>query len=191
MTNNNSPKEQQQLAQQLFCANDAYTSLTKMSRVTRGTANFTIVFNDIIQLVKNNSQADFIKRTPLIIKKINTDLRLRKIYLQLIKQLRFAESGLQAAASSANILPGRITENFSLKFKRDHIHLSQIYVILTINHPAEHHFNHAIALHITIGEQVNCLYFPILTDGSSQLLMEDSDSLFKLITNSNSHLYLM
>ena len=100
MTNNNSPKQQEQLAQQLFCTNDAYRALTRTSRVPRTTDNFTVVFNDIVQLVKGNSQADFIERAPTLIKKINSDLSLRKSYLQLIKQLHFAESGKQAAASS-------------------------------------------------------------------------------------------
>lgn len=191
MTNNNSPKQQEQLAQQLFCTNDAYRSLTKTSRVLKKADNFTVIFNDIVQLVKGNNQADFIERSPKLIKRINSDLSLRKSYLQLIKQLQFAESGRQVAASSGERLLDRVTESFSLKFKRDQHEPSQVYVILTIMNPTETHLNNAIALHITNDLEVDCLYFPLLMDGRSQLLMEDTDSRFKLLIDENSHLYLM
>jgi len=189
MSNHDSHNNQLQLAQQLFCANDSFNAVLRRSNASKASA--TIVFNDIIQLVKGNSLTDFSKRRSAIIEKINSDLNLRQLYLQLINKLKFAESGLQAAASTGETLPERITEHFSLKFKRDKNHVSQVYVILTINHPAEHHFNHAIAIHITTGEQVDCLYFPILADGRSQLLMEEDDDYLKSLTDNNSHLYLM
>lgn len=191
MINNNSPKEQLQLAEQLFCANDAYSSIIRAANVANNTASVTIVFNDIVQLVKGNNQAGFIKRAPVVINSINSNLTLRKLYLQLIETLTFADSASQAAASTGEVLPERVNEHFSLKFKRDKNHASQVYVILVINHPAEHQVNHAVALHITTSAQVDCLYFPVLTDGRSQLLMEEDDRQFKLLTDNNSHLYLM
>lgn len=190
MSKNNS-QDKQQLAQQLFCASAAYTSLIKGSRHKKTEDNFIPVFNDIFQLVKGNNQADFVERRSWLIKKINLNLGLRKTYLQLVKQFQFAQSGLQAAASSGEVLPERVTEHFSLKFKRDKSQPSQVYVILTINHPAEHHLTNTFAVHITNNEQVDCLYFPSLGDGRSQLLMEDKDSRFKLLTDFNSQLYLM
>ena len=191
MTNNAFKENQQQLAQQLFCAKAAYTSLTQGARHDNNEDNFTVVFNDIFQLVKGNSQKQFVARRLLLIKKINTDLSLRKTYLKLIEQLKFAQSDLQVAASSAEALPERVTEYFSLKFKRDKSHPSQIYVILSINHPAERHLANTFAIHITNNEQVDCLYFPSISDGRSQLLMEDKDNSFKLLTDPNSRLYLM
>lgn len=204
MTDNNSQqnqKEKMQLAQQLFCTKDAFTSLTKAPRVSESLnthTNNAVIFNDIVQLAKGNSQADFIARTPLLIKKINADLSLRKIYIQLIKTVHFAESGIQAAASSGfisnnsanKVLTERITEQFSIKFKRDKQFPNQVYVILTINHPTESHLNNAIALHITTETEADCVYFPLLIDGKSQLLMEDDDTHFILLTSNNSHLYL-
>ncbi len=198
MRNNNQhdshQENHQKLAQQLFCVNGAYTSLTKEPHSKKSEdckVSSTVVFNDIFQLIKGNSQAEFVKRSPELIKKINSDLSLRKIYTQLIKQLKFAESGLQAAASSGDALPERVTEHFSLKFKRDISQPSQVYVILTINHPAKHHLANTFAVHMTNEKQVDCLYFPILDDGHSQLLMEDEDSRFQLLTDPNSQLYLM
>jgi hypothetical protein len=198
MTDNNSPAmqakqkkdSQEQLAQQLFCAKAAYTSLTRPVRVSKKHENYPVVFNDIVQWIKGNHHADFIERAPLFIKKINADLTLRKLYLQLIKQVRFAESGLQAAASSGERLTERINEQFSLKFKRDTHFSNQVYVILTINNPTENHLNHAIALHITTAIEADCLYFPLLVDGRSQLLMEEDDKQLILLTDGNSHLYL-
>jgi hypothetical protein len=203
MTNNNVQENHQQLAQQLFCANSAYLSLTQASGhgdvhgSLRGPLqgkkgdNFIVVFNDIFQLVKGNSQPHFVARRQYLIKKINTDLNLRKTYTQLIEQLKFAQSGLQVAASSNESLPERLTEYFSLKFKRDRSHPSQVYVILSMNHPAEQHLTNTFAVHITNDDQVDCLYFPSISDGRSQLLMEDKDSSFKLLTDPNSRLYLM
>ncbi len=194
MTNNNPQEKQQQLAEQLFCVSAAYTSLVEGPRHNKNDSNEvngTVVFNDIFQLIKGNSQAHFIERSPLIIKKINADISLRKIYMQLINQLKFAQSGLQVAASSGEALAERVTEHFSLKFKRDKSQPTQVYVILTINHPAEHHLTNTLAVHITNNNQVECLYFPIIDDGRSQLLMEDKDNRFKLLTDPNSALYLM
>ena len=209
MTNNNSQqdmnqtqkKAQQQLAQQLFCTKAAYTSLTQNSPTknpltkelptSKALDNSTVVFNDIVQLVKGNNQADFIARTPLILKQINSNLSLRKTYLHLINTLKFAESGLQAAASSGALLPERITEQFSIKFKRDQQSPNQVYVILTIHHPTESHLNNAIALHITTEVEADCIYFPLLIEGKSQLLMEDDNKHFTLLTHSNSRLYLI
>ncbi|MCJ8293945.1 MAG: hypothetical protein MJK15_06015 [Colwellia sp.] len=191
MTRNNFKENHQQLAQQLFCANTAYSSLTQGVRLGNSESNFTVVFNDIFQLVKGNSQKSFVARRLPLIKKINTDLSLRKTYMQLIEQLKFSQSGLQVAASSGDALPERITEYFSLKFKRDKNHPSQVYVILSINHPAEQHLTDTFAVHITNNDQVDCLYFPSIIDGRSQLLMEDKDNSFKLLTDRNSQLYLM
>ena len=198
--NNSADKSQPKmllLAQQLFCTRAAYSSLIKPSSSRKTSDDFSIqhnevvLFNDIVQLVKGSTQSNFIERLPLLFKKINSDLTLRKAYLTLLQQLRFAESGMQAAASSGDSLPSRVSENFSLKFKRDVNQPSQVYVILTIDNPAEHHLNHAIALHITKDDIVDSLYFPLVTDGRSQLLMEDTDKHFTLITDNNSHLYLI
>ncbi|MDX2366854.1 MAG: hypothetical protein QNK36_00325 [Colwellia sp.] len=199
MTNNNFQENHQQLAQQLFCAKSAYISLTQGtghgsqygSRYDNNEDNFTVVFNDIFQLVKGNSQKNFVARRQQLIKKINTDLSLRKTYIQLIEQLKFAQSGLQVAASSGEALPERVTEYFSLKFKRDKSHPTQVYVILSINHPAEQHLTNTFAVHISNNDQIDCLYFPSISDGRSQLLMEDNDNSFKLLTDPNSRLYLM
>ena len=57
--------------------------------------------------------------------------------------------------------------------------------------PTETHLDNAIALHITTAAEVTCLYFPLLMDGRSQLLMEETNNHFKLLTDDNSHLYLM
>jgi hypothetical protein len=191
MDKNNHQERQQQLAEQLFCVGAAYNALVKGPRHNKNETNSPLLFNDIVQLIKGNSQAHIVERSPKLIKSINADVNLRKIYLQLIKQLTFAQSGLQVAASSGESLVERVTEQFSVKFKRDKTQPSQVYVILTINHPAEHHLTDTLAVHITNNEQVDCLYFPAIADGRSQLLMEDEDKQFKLLIDPNSALYLM
>ncbi len=191
MGTNNQSERQQQLAEQLFCVGTAYSALVKGPRHDRNEISSPLLFNDIVQLIKGNSQTHIVKRSPQLIKKINADINLRRIYLQLIKQLTFAQSGLQVAASSGESLVERVTEQFSIKFKRDKTQPSQVYVILTINHPAEHHLTDTLAVHITNNKQVDCLYFPAIDDGRSQLLMEDEDKQFKLLVDANSALYLM
>jgi hypothetical protein len=191
MTNHNFQKNNHQLAEQLFCANSAYTSLIRKTRPDNNELNSIVVFNDIFQLVKGSNQKQFVARKLVLIKKINTDLNLRKTYIQLIEQLKFAQSDMQVAASSGEILPERITEHFSLKFKRDKSHPTQVYVILSINHPAEQHLNNALTVHITNNNEIDCLSFPMINHGRSQLLMEDDESSFKLLTDPNSRLYLM
>jgi len=191
MDKNNHPERQQKLAEQLFCVGAAYSALVKGPRHDKKQSNSPLLFNDIVQLIKGNSQTHIVNRSPQIIKKINEDVNLRGIYLMLIKQLTFAHSGLQVAASSGESLVERVTEQFSVKFKRDKKQPSQVYVILTINHPADHHLIDTLAVHITNNEQVDCLYFPAIDDGRSQLLMEDEDKYFKLLVDPNSALYLI
>jgi hypothetical protein len=193
MPNDNSIEKQQhtqQLAQHLFCTNAAYKSLSKPVRHKK-LDKVAVIFNDVVQLAKGNTQAAFIEYTPLLIKKINSDISLRRIYSQLVKQLKFSESGLQAFASSGDTLTTRSTEHFSLQFKRDKSQPKQIYVILKVAHPAEHHLQKTIAMHIESNDHIDCLYFPFLKDGRSQLLMDEDDAHFKLLSDGNSHLYLM
>ena len=194
MTSKNSiptQEQRQQLAQQLFCTKTTYLSLTKIKQRVNKPTNNLVIFNDIVQWVKGNNQADFIARVPVIIKKINTDLVLHKIYLNLVQQLRFAESGFQAAASSKLKTSERVTEYFALTFKQDQHSPSQFYVILTINHPTEAHLNHPVALHITTEIRTECLYFPPLVDGRSQLLMEQDEQAFALLSSNHTRLFLM
>lgn len=191
MINDNLTENHQQLAQQLFCANSAYTSLMRKTSHGINEDNFTVIFNDIFQLVKGNNQKQFVARKQMLIKKINSDFNLRKTYIKLIEQLKFAQSDIQVAASSGDLLPERITEYFSLKFKRDISQPTQVYVILSINHPTEQHLNNAFTLHITNNNEIDCLSFPTINNGRSQLLMEDNESSFKLLTDPNSRLYLM
>lgn len=173
--------QQNKLAEQLFCTTLAYQGLRQSPEQP------IIVFNDIVQLVRGNSLVNHRQ----VMTEINQDLTLRRTYMQLLQQFKFAESGLQAAASSGDVLPPRVTEHFSLKFKRDKHYPTQVYVILAIAHPREQHNNSAISLHITSEDQVEWLLFPKLVDGVSQLLMDDSDNTFKLLIDPNSQLFLM
>jgi hypothetical protein len=191
MNNKSAPEKTLQLAQQIFCANSAYQALQYKMESSPEVSKSTLLFNDLVQLVKGNNQQSFIEKTPELMKVINSNLKWRRIYMQLVQQFKFAECGMQAAASSNEILPSRITEQFTLKFKRDKNYETQVYVILSIINPAEHHQNKMITLHININEQLYCVYFPALSDGRSQLLMEDNNNTFKLLTDPNSHLYLM
>ncbi|MGL1957126.1 MAG: hypothetical protein OCD00_07410 [Colwellia sp.] len=174
------------LAQQLFSTKLAYQGLNQLPETSAVSSNGT-VFNDLVQLIRGNYQLD----RQQLMHKINQDLTLRRTYTQLLQQLKFAKSGLQAAASSGDNLPARITEQFSLKFKRDKNYPTQVYVILTIKHPKEHHNNSAISLHMTNQNQAECILFPKLVDGLSQLLMDDNNHAFQLLVDDNSQLYLI
>jgi len=178
--------KQNQLAQQLFATKIAFQGLNQPLEISDMSLN-KIIFNDIVQLIKGNSLLD----SQQVMIKINNDLTLRRIYMQLLQQLKFAESGMQAAASSGDDLLQRITEQFSLKFKRDKNYPAQVYVILAINHPKAYHNNNAVSLHITNQDHAECILFPKLIDGLSQILMDDSDDIFQLLVDGNSQLFLI
>jgi len=191
MNDKSTAEKKQQLAQQLFCANSAYQVLQSNVEPSTEPNDNTLLFNDIFQLVKGNDQQGFIEKIPELMIVINSNLHWRRAYMQLVQQFKFAESGMQSAASSNEILPARVTEQFTLKFKRDKSYATQVYVILSIVNPTEHHQNKMLTLHININDHLSCVYFPALSDGRSQLLMEDNNNTFKLLTDPNSHLYLM
>ena len=187
----------QSLAEQLFCSREAYQKLSDQVANTKTKAvqkNGVVLFNDLIQLVRGSHHLSFNERVPELMLKINQNLVLRKNYLQLLQQFKFAECGQQAAASSCvamEELPARVTDKFSVKFKRDKNYPSQVYILLTIEHPAPRHQNNVVALHIAQDNNVDCLYFPSLSDGRSQLLMDDSDSTFALLIDANSQLFVI
>lgn len=184
--------QQQLLAEQLFCVKTSYKALNGLYGIeSENVAAPPVLFNDIFQLIQGNRQQDFIDKIPNIINEINNKLALRKTYSQLLERFKFAESGMQAAASSGEVLPARITEQFSLKFKRDKTYPSQVFALLSILDPAEYHQVNDIAVHIKHNELVACVFFPALNDGCSQLLLEDNEQRFKLLTDSQSLLYLM
>ena len=191
MANNNlfTGQNEQQLAEQLFCVQSSYDKLKQAPRQKPEQSG--LLFNDIVQLVRGNNRLSLEGKIPQMMAKINQSLTSRRIYQQLLQQFKFAESGLQAAASTKQELQVRKNEQFSLTFKRDKNYPQQVYVILTIAHPAEHHGNETIVLHVSNHERVECALFPALSDGRSQLLMDDDHHLFKLLSDAHSQLYLM
>jgi hypothetical protein len=183
------------LAEQLFCTRGAYQKLSgKISRAQGTNKQGIVLFNDLIQLVRGSQYLSFNERVPELMQSINQNLSLRRSYLQLLQTFKFAECDQQAAASSClaiEELPARVTDKFSVKFKRDKDYPSQVYVILTIEHPAQRHHNNVVALHIAQDDNVDCIYFPSLSDGRSQLLMDDSDSTFNFLIDANSQLFVI
>lgn len=178
-------QNQAQLAEQLFCANSSY------SKLKQSTKQPALVFNDIVQLVTGNKVFNQEGKVADMMARINQSLTSRRIYQQLLQQFKFAESGLQAAASTGDALQSRSNDQFSLKFKRDNKYPMQVYVILTIAHPRQHHNNNMVALHLTNHDRAECVLFHPLIDGNSQLLMDDDHYLFKLLTDAQSRLYLL
>ncbi len=191
MTDHERFTETELLAQNIFCVTSAYRHLIHQDIQDEEHQKPCILFNDVLQLIKGNQQATFVKKTPFIMKEINHRLALRKVYYQLLEQFKFAQSGLQAAASTGEIMPERITEQFTIKFKRDKNYPTQVFVLLSIFHPAPYHQSNAIAVHIKNDACVECIFFPPVSDGNSQLLLEDNESAFKLLTDSASLLYLL
>lgn len=182
----------QQLAQQLYVTKLAYKGLTQPVESPKVEQPQPVLFNDIFQLVKGSRNPKFVVRIASIMAQINQDINLRRVYKNLLEQCKFAESTMQAAASSSSgELLDRITEQFTLKFKRDKTCPSQVYLILSIHHPNEHHNNDGAVVHIHQDDLFDCLLFPAFCDGKSQLLIEDKESVFSLLTDQNSRLILV
>ncbi|MFT6896677.1 MAG: hypothetical protein ACJA13_001080 [Paraglaciecola sp.] len=171
----------QQLAAELFTVRQCHTQLTQPHE-DRG-----VVFNDIVQLILGSTMLDQAK----VMKAVNQSLMLRKHYQQLLKQHQFAASQHQVAASSSGDIADRISEQFSLKFKRDKFSPGQVYVLLQIAHPAAHHNSQAINLHIVLPEYADVVHFPPLDSGQSQLLMDETDAIFNILTNPNAQIVLL
>ena len=192
MSSNSDMDNKQQLAQQLYATKLAYKGLTQPVKSPEIAQTQPVLFNDIFQLVRGNNNPKFVIRIASIMSQINQDINLRRVYKNLLEQCKFAESTRQAAASSSSDeLQDRITEQFTLKFKRDKTCPSQVYLILSIHHPNDHHNNDGAVIHIHQDDLLDCLLFPAFSDGRSQLLIEDKESVFSLLTDQNSRLILV
>lgn len=192
MTQHHTLDSNSMLSEQIFCTIDSYKALTQSDKIVGVQQNKKVIFNDVYQLVKGNSHPLFVeKQAPIILNEINQQFMLRKVYSDLLARFKFAESGSLAAASTGELYPERETEQFTLKFKRDKSYPTQIFALLSIAHPADYHNIDNIPVHILHSEAVDCVYFPALYDGCSQLLLEETDDQFKLLSDAQSLLYLM
>ena len=171
----------QQLAAELFTVRHCHGQLTRPHE------NRGVMFNDLVQLILGSTMLDQAK----VMKAVNGSLVLRNHYQQLLKHHQFAVSQQQVAASSSSDIADRISEQFSLKFKRDKFSPGQIYVLLQIAHPAAHHSSQAINLHVLLPEEAEVVHFPPLDSGQSQLLMDETDATYKLLINPNAQIVLL
>lgn len=187
MPHQHEESQKKYIAEAAFCSKRAYQGLNNELSIKAG----SIVYNDILQLVKGNQQPLFVAKIPEIMIGINNQLPLRRVYKSLVEKFKFAESGRLAAASTGDELPTRQTEQFVLKFKRDKSQPSQVFALLSIAHPNEYHYRDPIVAHVFQNDAVNCVHFPALLDGSSQLLLDDTDDKFKLLIDGRSLIYLM
>ncbi|MDU0356402.1 hypothetical protein RS130_23140 [Paraglaciecola aquimarina] len=88
----------------------------------------TVLFNDLVQLVLGNTQLD----SNAIMLQINQSLTLRRQYIRLLKTLAFANSPVQAAASSTMTqISKRNSAEFELLFKPDKQFLGKCTLYLT------------------------------------------------------------
>mgnify|MGYP006114969981 FL=1 len=144
------------------------------------------VFNDLVQLAQGNPKVD----AQQLMQQINQSLTLRRQYMQLLQKVAFANSPVQAAASSATQISSRQSAEFELLFKRDKQFAGQVYVILKIPHPKEKHNNQGVGVNCCSEEFISSIHFPPIVDGKTQLLMEESDQKFINMFDAEFAIYL-
>jgi hypothetical protein len=176
-----------QAAERLFTAKTLYRELQQYQADEHGQApSFKIVFNDIVQLAQGNPKVD----TPQMMQQVNQSMVLRRQYLQIVQSLAFANSPLQAAASSVLEINSRQSAEFELLFKRDKQFSGQVYVILKIPHPTEKQHNQGVRVSCCSVDLISAIHFPPIVDGKSQLLMEESDNRFINMFDAEFAIYL-
>lgn len=172
--------DKQEYAEMLFAARTGLQGLQQSS------GEKAILMNDLVQLIKGN-----LPEPEQVIVQLNQSLTLRRQYAELIKQLAYAQSASQVAASTNDKLAGRETDIFSLKFKRDTLVESQIYALLNIKHPTGNQSGKSVVLFALLDEHAERIEFPSLIDGRTQQLFEEDDRRLQRLINPNSEIVLM
>ena len=185
------PEHQHHLKEQLFTAKTLYRELHQAPEQQAQHSNAKAwVFNDLVQLTQGNPKVD----GQQLMQHINQSLTLRRQYMQLLQQLAFATSPVQAAASSATSSAARIisrkSAEFELLFKPDKQFSGQVYVILKIPHSIEKHHNQGVRINCCSNELISSIHFPPIVDGKTQLLMEESDQKFINMFDAEFAIYL-
>lgn len=179
------PDHLYKVKEQLFAAKTLYREL-KQNMTERPADNPNLLFNDLVQLAKGNPTID----AQMVLQKINQSLVLRRQYLQLLQNMAFASSPVQAAASTTDKINSRQSAEFELLFKPDKEFAGQVYVILKIPHPTEHQKNHGVRINCCSENLISTVLFPSIVDGKTQLLMEESDKKFIHMFDADFALYL-
>jgi hypothetical protein len=183
------PDHHYHIKEQLFTAKTLYRELHQSLPERQDLSNTDAkswVFNDLIQLAQGNPKIDAQK----LMQQINKSIPLRRQYIQLLQKVAFANSPMQAAASSVTEISSRQSAEFELLFKRDKQFSGQVYVILRIPHPKEKHYNEGVRVNCCSDELISSIHFPPIVDGKTQLLMEESDQKFINMFDAEFAIYL-
>ena len=145
------------------------------------------MFADVLHYVVGSSAIDVTK----VGNAINSDLKLRRIYKQLLGQNRVAFGPREAHAQGEEEIALRNGEGFCIKLKVSKANAKQVYVILTVEQPEQFKSDKAIALHVTSEQTQFRLDFPALVDGKSQSIVASDDERLTALKNINTELSLV
>tara|TARA_R110002153_G_scaffold82780_5_gene208685 strand:- start:5102 stop:5647 length:546 start_codon:yes stop_codon:yes gene_type:complete len=179
------PDHQYHIQEQLFTAKALYRELHQYTPQQHSTGK-PVLFNDLVQLAQENPKVD----VQQLMQRINQSLPLRRQYIQLLQKVAFANSPVQAAASSVAEISSRKSAEFELLFKRDKQFSGQVYVILKIPHSIEKHHNQGVRVNCCSDKLISSVQFPPIVDGKTQLLMEESDQKFINMFDAEFAIYL-
>ncbi|MFT5837977.1 MAG: hypothetical protein ACI9UT_000468 [Flavobacteriales bacterium] len=183
------PDHHYRIQEQLFSAKTLYRELhqplPKRQNLSHNHAK-SWVFNDLVQLAQGHPKID----AQMLIQQINQFIPLRRQYMQILQKVAFANSPVQAAASSVTEISSRQSAEFELLFKRDKQFSGQVYVILKIPHPIEKHHNQGVRVNCCSDELISSIHFPPIVDGKTQLLMEESNQKFINMFDADFAIYL-
>ena len=145
-----------------------------------------LIFGDIVGLARGEIRPNANE----LMAKINQSLSARRQYIALSKQFSFDISPAQAAASTGSSYKARISNNFELKFKRDTYDESQVFALLKITFPNETHYTQGVIVDVmdAANETVTRVEFPILDEGKTQLLLEESSDILVALQNMNAEI---
>jgi hypothetical protein len=145
-----------------------------------------VLYNDIFKYVLGVDSGNDSK----IEASLACDLGVRRIYLDLLKERRKFYMPRAAAAASNEIIKERDSENFYIKLVSSRSQTSQFYVILILKslHLAED--GSELVLHVTNKDKCARCNFPPLQDGRTQVVVDEKDCLYDLLTAMDAEIYI-
>lgn len=186
---NKANNTQADLAQMsMFVVKQQYRGLTNRELTSASSKKRFLSFSDLVHCacfpdaISNQKAMQEVVKTP--------NLLLQ--YEWILKKMSIAFEQAQVAASSDKLVTARANEQFTLEIKSDSSNKQQAYLLLSLEPSVFDKLKNenGLFLHCILKDDFKVVHFKHLIDGQAQIVLEKSGTLFAMLSNVNTKMYL-
>ncbi len=164
-----------------------FVGLSDQRSLRQGGNQAPVMFAQILHYIRGGEGID----KTHVEQAVNTDLRCRRIFQQLLTSQRVAFAPKEARADDSAPIDNRQTRAFNLKFRASKADAQQIYVILQVTAEAGLADGQKVSLLAVGNQQVKQLQFPVLQDGQTLTILLQGDDCLELLRDAETELSLV